>query len=356
VKLLVQHPHSDGEISGVMTSIVQLVPALKMECGVDVRVISSRTASLSEQFAALRWSDAVMLNSNSLWLVLLGRLLGKRTLLKLHFLQYQTVHWKYEKLAFGSRLATELWHLLGLRTNLRYRFDSVARLVVRTVVALTASRVCACSRFCAEQASLPRRVAILLNPLKVTSDLPPRRIQDLDAPPRFMFAGRLTRDKGWDTLLDAAAALRREGLDFQLDIAGDGPDAEALRQRVHVLDLADRVTLVGRLEATELQSRFTGALAAIVPSRFQEPAGYVAVEAASAQVVSIVARVGGLPETAGPYCACFSPGDATELAAQMRRLLSEPVGAIVSGRDAYCRASSEFAPSRVAQDMLALLR
>jgi len=175
-------------------------------------------------------------------------------------------------------------------------------------------------------------------------------------PPRFVFAGRLTHDKGWETLLDAAAVLHAEGRTFQLDIAGDGPDADALRQRVEGLALAGHVRLLGRLDAGAVGARFAGALAAIVPSRFQEPAGYVAVEAAAAQVVSVVARVGGLPDTAGPHCPSFPPGSGVDLAAHMARMLDDPAAALVSGRAAYLGACQKFSPSQVANDLMALLR
>lgn len=356
MKLLIQHPHREGEISGVLTSIAQLTPALIGQFNVDLRVISSSTARLSEQLAAVRWCDAVMLNSNSLWIVLLGRLLGKPTLLKLHFLQYQTVHWDFTPRGFGSRVWVEVRHLLNLQSSWLYRFQSIARLTLRTLVALSVGRVCACSRFCAEQAELPRRVSVLRNPLEVVPDLPARSVRDLDMPLRFVFVGRVAHDKGWDILVEAAAELKASGSSFQLDIAGDGPDMDMLRQRVRALGLEDQTRMLGHIDSAAVKAAFTGAMAAIVPSRFQEPAGYVAVEAAAAQVVSIVASVGGLPDTAGPDCPRFAPGIATDLAAQMLRLLEAPETAVASGRAAYLRACREFTPSQVASDLLVLLR
>ena len=356
MKLLIQHPHREGEISGVLTSIAQLVPTLVAEFGVDVRVMSSRTTSLAEQLALVRWCDAVMLNSNSLWIVFLGKILRRPTLLKLHFLQYQTVHWTFVPRGFGSRMYAELKHLYGLQTTGLYRFQAVSRLALRTLVALCVDRVCACSRFCAEQAELPRRIAVLRNPLRVAAGLPPRNRRDLDRPPRFVFVGRITADKGWGILIEACELLQAGGHDFRLDIAGDGPDFEVLRQRVCKQNLAGGVRLLGHIDSEAVGACFAGALAAIVPSRFQEPAGYVAVEAAAAQVIAIVARVGGLPDTAGSDCPTFESGDAADLAGLMIRLLSDPEGAVASGRAAYLRVCREFTPSQVASDLLTLLR
>ena len=150
--------------------------------------------------------------------------------------------------------------------------------------------------------------------------------------------------------------LHARGRDFQLDMVGDGPDFEMLQQRVRKLSLAGRVRLLGHIDSEAVGACFAGAMAAIVPSRFQEPAGYVAVEAAAAQVIAIVARVGGLPDTAGSDCPTFESDDAADLLAQMIRLLNDPQGAVALGRSAYLRVCREFTPSQVAGELLTLLR
>jgi glycosyltransferase involved in cell wall biosynthesis len=355
MRLLIQHPHAAGEISGVLTSIQEMLAALSVHPELDVRVFSSKGQRLADQWRAVQWSDAVLLNSNALWMILFGRILRKKTLLKLHYPQYQTVHKTYEPMSFSKRMFVEIRHLVGLKSSASYILMSLARLVLRTAAALTADRVCACSRFCAEQASLPRDVAVLKNPLSVTHGLPTRAPDDLDRPYRFVFAGRISDEKGWDTLLDAAALLRERGHDFTVDLAGDGPEFDLLKARVASSLVTEQISVLGRLSATQVRERLVGALAVVIPSRFQEPAGYVALEAAAVQVAAIVSRVGGLPETAGADCPSFEPGEAEKLMQYMESFLLDPPGCLKGGRKSYLRVQQEFDPRLVAAQLLQLL-
>ena len=355
MRLLIQHPHAAGEISGVLTSIQEMLAALSVHPELDVQVFSSKGRRLADQWRAVQWSDAVMLNSNALSMILFSRISRKKTLLKLHYPQYQTVHKTYESMSFSKRIFVEIRHLVGLKSSASYILMSLARLVLRTAAALTADRVCACSRFCAEQASLPRDVAVLKNPLSVTYGLPNRALDDLDRPFRFFFAGRISDEKGWDTLLDAASLLRDRGHEFTVDLAGDGPEFDLLKARVASSRMTEQISVLGRLSATQVRERLAGALAVVIPSRVQETAGYVALEAAAVQVAAIVSRVGGLPETAGADCPSFEPGEAETLMRHMESFLLDPPGCLDVGRKSYLRVQQEFDPRFVAAQLLQLL-
>jgi glycosyltransferase involved in cell wall biosynthesis len=354
-RVLIQHAHRAGEISGVTTSIAEMLPSLAARPDVAVRVISTKELTVGNQLQALWASDAVMLNSNCLLLTLLGRLLGKRVVLKLHYPQYQTVHWEHVPMPFRRRIATELRHLLALESSASYIAASIGRLAMRTMVALLASRVCAPSRHCANQASLPREVAVLRNAVKVEAGSPPRSRRTIADPPSFVFVGRVSRDKGWDVLVEAARLLEATGRDFTVEVVGDGPDTQLMLEAVSRLGVADLFRFHGRLSPSAARSVLEGGLAAIVPSRMQETFGYVPLEAASVQVASIVSNAGGLPETAGACCPCFASGNAQQLMVQMAAFVDDPDRALRIGRMAYERAGEEFEPSRVASDLLALL-
>ena len=101
--------------------------------------------------------------------------------------------------------------------------------------------------------------------------------------------GRLHRNKGFDTLIQALALVP----DAHLSIAGEGPERAALEGLAHSLGVQDRLALLGWREDT-------GALLAacdlFVLSSRQEPLGNVVLEAFSAGVPVIATATPGPQE------------------------------------------------------------
>jgi glycosyltransferase involved in cell wall biosynthesis len=68
----------------------------------------------------------------------------------------------------------------------------------------------------------------------------------VDLPPVFVLGlGRLTRQKGFDLLIQALAKVRSGGADVDLVIVGDGQERASLEALAAGLDVADHVHLVG---------------------------------------------------------------------------------------------------------------
>lgn len=61
-------------------------------------------------------------------------------------------------------------------------------------------------------------------------------------------AGRFVEQKGQTYLIEAAAWLKKKGVDFKLHVAGTGPLENALRQYAKSLDVADRIDFLGFVE------------------------------------------------------------------------------------------------------------
>lgn len=61
----------------------------------------------------------------------------------------------------------------------------------------------------------------------------------------FLAIGRLTHQKGFDRLLDACSILQQNGLQFHLQILGEGPERTALESQIQRLHLKDSVELLG---------------------------------------------------------------------------------------------------------------
>lgn len=72
-------------------------------------------------------------------------------------------------------------------------------------------------------------------------------------PIRLAFSGRLLAMKGADHLLDVAKNLRASGIEFHMDIFGDGPLLPSMTQQIRTENLEQQVSLHGVLDfATEL--------------------------------------------------------------------------------------------------------
>ncbi len=63
--------------------------------------------------------------------------------------------------------------------------------------------------------------------------------------PLIVAMGRLSEEKGFDTLIDAFAALASEHTRWRLKIAGEGPQRTALQQRIEQHAMGARIELVG---------------------------------------------------------------------------------------------------------------
>ncbi|MBN1460353.1 MAG: glycosyltransferase, partial [Armatimonadetes bacterium] len=99
----------------------------------------------------------------------------------------------------------------------------------------------------------------------------------------FLFAGRLSPEKGVGTLIDAA---REAGV--QLVIAGDGPLMTEL-----VNTRSPGVRLVGHLDGNGVDDLLRDCLAAVVPSEWYENAPMSVLEAMAAGKAVIASRIGG---------------------------------------------------------------
>lgn len=115
--------------------------------------------------------------------------------------------------------------------------------------------------------------------------------------PYLLFFGRLSAEKGVDTLLRAFdAALPSLPQDMRLVVVGDGPDAADFKALASSLGCASRIEFAGYQTGGALQKYVERASLAIASSRWRENMPYSIVEAFAAGTPVVGTDIGGIPE------------------------------------------------------------
>ena len=131
---------------------------------------------------------------------------------------------------------------------------------------------------------------------------PPRTV----VPPfRLLALGRLVEKKGFPVLLAACRHLSEEGIDFQLTLAGDGPERRRLTNLVQDYALQDRVQFLGHVPHNQVPELFRQADLFIMPclvARRGDRDGLpnVILEAMAFQVPVVATDVNGVNEAVLP--------------------------------------------------------
>ena len=160
-----------------------------------------------------------------------------------------------------------------------------------------------------------------------------------EARPYFLFAGRLERLKGVQTLLEVFAKYDSA----ELVIAGDGDYAGELKRQASGLE---HVRFVGRRDTAGLGSLYAHAIALIVPTVGFEVFPFVTLEAFAHRTPAIVRDRGGLPEAIVDSGAGFTYRTDDELVAAMEALRRDNLLRDELGRRGYERIGGSGRRSR----------
>ncbi|MDQ2949886.1 MAG: glycosyltransferase family 4 protein [Acidobacteriota bacterium] len=170
-----------------------------------------------------------------------------------------------------------------------------------------------------------------------------------DYPPsasrRFVFAGRLSEEKGVRVLIAAWARVKREGA--QLIIAGDGPQRCELENYARDLGLRPSdLVFAGRLPPADLIDSIKTARAVVLPSICLETFGSIIVEAFSCGRPAIVSDLGSPSELVRDGWNGYKapPSDAVALARSLEVLLANDALADEMGRNSRYDFVTRFTP------------
>jgi glycosyltransferase involved in cell wall biosynthesis len=87
------------------------------------------------------------------------------------------------------------------------------------------------------------------------------------SPYQFLFVGRMEKVKGIDLLLQSAALLFEEALDFRLVLVGKGSMEGWVKSFIHQKGLNDKVTYKGSVEDRRLAFLYASSDCVVIPSR-----------------------------------------------------------------------------------------
>ncbi len=163
------------------------------------------------------------------------------------------------------------------------------------------------------------------------------------SPPAILLLGRLCKEKGFDTAVEAFSLLKKTGYNAQLLIAGEGPERPRLEQLVDKFRLRSSTQFIGKVRIEEVPSVINRATLVVVPSHF-EPFGLVALESMQMQRPVIASNTGGLSEVISDRVTglLVPPQDSVALFKAMQDLLDQPEKAIEMGIQGRKRAIEKY--------------
>ena len=173
------------------------------------------------------------------------------------------------------------------------------------------------------------------------------------AAPRYLYVGRLSREKGLEDLFNAFCELLKIKPQARLDLVGSGPLTESLKGRVAEMGLQQSVSFLGTKGMEEISSMLMSSTALILPSH-SEPWGLVVNEALSYGCPVVVSDACGcVPDLVlnGRTGYSFDMGDVRQLTESMLQI-AEWSDDRVDVAKRCLDVISDYTPERAASQIL----
>ncbi len=133
----------------------------------------------------------------------------------------------------------------------------------------------------------------------------------------YCYVGRLSAEKGVETLLKAASKISRE-----LRVAGDGPLADRLKQEYQE---NSHIQFLGRLNAQEVSNLLTHARFSVMPSECYDNNPLSVIESLCSGTPVVGANIGGIPELIDPSNGIiFNAGSMPSLRSAIEQAFDKP--------------------------------
>jgi glycosyltransferase involved in cell wall biosynthesis len=160
------------------------------------------------------------------------------------------------------------------------------------------------------------------------------------------FAGRISEEKGIDTLIRAARHLP----ELEIRLAGDGPLLPNMIRKA-----PSNMKFLGRMESQGIRVFYQNARFLVVPSKWFEMCPLVIMEAMNYGLPVVAPKVGGLPELVedGVTGLLFEPGNSEDLANKMRSLWENSEASRRMGQTGQKKAIREYSEDIYYERLLA---
>lgn len=169
---------------------------------------------------------------------------------------------------------------------------------------------------------------------------------------KYIFSlGRIVKEKGFDTIIEAAEISKSEGLDYLFIIAGKGPMLESYRQQISYKQLESHIKFIGYVTDEERNTLIQESEIAVIPSLY-EPFGIVALETMIFGRPTIVSNIGGMKGIVKHLQTGLLtvPGDAQRLLDQIDFLMKNPKKAQEIGEKGRQIVLSLYSWKRIASE------
>lgn len=163
-----------------------------------------------------------------------------------------------------------------------------------------------------------------------------------------IYFGRLSREKGLITLLNASKDLKN----IKIKILGEGPLESGLIKKAKFENL--NVEFLGHVDGEKLIDEIKSSLFAVVPSQWYENQPISILEAFAMAKPVVGSRIGGIPELVkdGERGLTFQPGNYEDLRKKFVNLLSDESKISTMGRNARSFVEKEFNAERHYQELI----
>lgn len=155
----------------------------------------------------------------------------------------------------------------------------------------------------------------------------------------IVYVGRLSREKGLETLIEAV----RELPEIQLKIIGDGPLKEQLQEKVTAARI-NNVALLGYRTGQDLHEEIRKSMFLVMPSEWYENNPMTVIEAFALGKPVVGARIGGIPELVrdGETGITFMSGDVSDLREKIGVMLERKADIADMGKNARALVEREL--------------